>query len=215
MAFVAPVQTSPDYTSVVVTYRTPRHGVPVYVVSSANGWIPEAMREQDPEAGSSDSEIEFSKTFKVPQSTSCITYKFRVGDGEWVWDYKMPTGKAFTISGFQNSRSRFELTIVNVEHDGFGGMNNRFDIPADLPPTPPPDTLADSIDFSIMPSRATLFDPDGPTALPSPAATPKDMENDSGTEIEAPSISDWEPTSDTDGAGGLDGCSESEVYLSH
>ena len=91
MAFLAPAQSSPDHTSVVITYRTPRHDVPVFVVSSANGWIPEAMREQHV-AGSTDEEIEFAETFKVPRSTSCILYKFRVGDGEWVWDHKMPTG---------------------------------------------------------------------------------------------------------------------------
>jgi hypothetical protein len=94
-------------------------------------------------------------------------------------------------------------------------MNNRFDIPAELPPTPPHDGLADSIDFSALPSRAAFLDSDAHTALPSPAASPKDIENDSGTEIDAPSISDWEPTSDTDGVGGFDGCSESEVRFSY
>jgi hypothetical protein len=89
-------------------------------------------------------------------------------------------------------------------------MNNRFDIPADQPPTPPPDST-DLADSTLLPDRAEFLEPDSATALPSPAATPRDVENDSGTEIEAPSISDWEPTSDTDPIGGVDGRSESEV----
>src|ERR1700753_501684 len=100
MAFLAPVQSNPDQISVVVTYRTPRNGVPVYVVSSANSWIPEAMQQQEPVASSVKGEIQFEKTFKVPRSTSCITYKFRVGDGEWVWDHKVQTGNINILSNF-------------------------------------------------------------------------------------------------------------------
>jgi hypothetical protein len=73
-------------------------------------------------------------------------------------------------------------------------------------------------DSAVLPAEdhATFLDPKDAaiTALPSPAATPRDVEDDSGTEIEAPSISDWEPTSDTDPIGGLDGYSESEVRVS-
>jgi len=168
-------------------------------------------------------------------------------------------------------------------------MNNKYIIPAHLPPTPPPEstTFAEKEDLSesmypqpdsqpdVPPEIATdppeqqdhnentlpesdvqpeaapcqaeqenlgesLFvEPDAQTALPSPVASPSpvaepspvtesnpvassnmdvepnlpanksliistdvaesmDHENDSGTEIEAPSISDWEPTSDSE-----------------
>lgn len=109
-------------------------------------------------------------------------------------------------------------------------MNNRFDIPISLPPsTPPPDleevespstpieTPKDK-DQPIQPEQSLFSDaPDARTTFPeSPAATPRDLKvYDSGTEIDAPSISDWEPSSDNDGsaAAGYDGFSEAEVRL--
>jgi hypothetical protein len=89
-------------------------------------------------------------------------------------------------------------------------MNNRFDIPAINPPTPPPDTTS-SIDD--VPITLSTFLEAPATAIPSPAATPKDVgdDMDSGTEVEAPSISDWEPTSENGEGNGWDGPSEREV----
>jgi hypothetical protein len=75
-------------------------------------------------------------------------------------------------------------------------MNNRYNIPAELPLTPPPEKAPFLEDEDL--SESMYLEPDSQTALPSPVASPKDMENDSGTEIEAPSISDWEPTSDSE-----------------
>jgi hypothetical protein len=93
-------------------------------------------------------------------------------------------------------------------------MNNRFDIPSSLPPTPPPDAMTDSI--NELPAKSdenhAFLDSDAQrTALPSPAASPRDVDNDSGTEIDAPSISDWEPTSDVDHLSNLDAASDTEV----
>jgi hypothetical protein len=75
-------------------------------------------------------------------------------------------------------------------------MNNRFNIPAGGSLTPPPekDTFLENEDLS----ESMYLEPDSQTALPSPVASPRDVENDSGTEMEAPSISDWEPTSDSE-----------------
>jgi hypothetical protein len=91
MAFLAPVQTTREHACIIVTYRTTSKDVPVYVVSSANNWVPEQMQIRDT---ASESDIEWAKLFKVPSSVGCITYKFRVGDGnEWVYDHDSPTGK--------------------------------------------------------------------------------------------------------------------------
>jgi hypothetical protein len=85
---------------------------------------------------------------------------------------------------------------TTLEHDGYGGMNNRFNIPAELPLTPPPEQAIYSEKEDL--DESMYLEPDSQTALPSPVASPRDVENDSGTEIEAPSISDWEPTSDSE-----------------
>jgi len=92
-------------------------------------------------------------------------------------------------------------------------MNNRFPIPSQAinPLTPPPekhDEHGEQHDEQYQhrePKEETTGDsmylePDSHTALPSPAGTPRDIdyEHDSGTEMEAPSISDWEPTSDSE-----------------
>jgi len=165
MAFLA--ARSREFACIIVTYRTTTEDVPVYVVSSANSWTPEPMQQE-----TTDSDVRV-KLFKVPSSEKYITYKFRVGDaGEWFYDHDCPT-----------------------EPDGYGGMNNRFNIPA-TPITPPPEASTFSKNEDL--NESLYLEPNSQTALPSPVASPRDAGNDSGTEIEAPSISDWEPTSDSE-----------------
>jgi len=91
MACVAPIQPNPDFVTIVLNYRAPRTGVPVYVVSSANAWIPEEMA---PVKGTSADahEAVFERTLYVPRGVESIVYKFRVGDGQWGFDPNCPTG---------------------------------------------------------------------------------------------------------------------------
>jgi len=112
MAYLAPIQTSPNHTNIIVTYRTGRKDVPVYVASSANNWEPEEMQVRDTtpasaqqqpieqqESNESSGEVVWERVFKVPNADGCIFYKFRVGDGqEWVYNPNCPTGTSFNTS---------------------------------------------------------------------------------------------------------------------
>ncbi|KAF2675321.1 hypothetical protein BT63DRAFT_462743 [Microthyrium microscopicum] len=181
MASLAPHQSSPDHTLVNITYRMPKTDTPppVFVVSSAHNWVPEEMRAS---SDGNPRDTIYECTLLVPRGVSAIVYKFRVGDGQWAWDPNAPT-----------------------ENDGFCGWNNRFDIPTELPPTPPPE--------HIEPAMTSVPDAEiQRTALPSPAASPRDhqqYEDDSGTEIDAPSVSDWAP-SESERHSNYDACSDSD-----
>ena len=88
------------------------------------------------------------------------------------------------------------LIWIALEYDGFTGMNNRFDVPSDLPPSPPPEPHFEGANQDSIPvkhDKDDYLDPESATALPSPAHTPRELDEESGTELEAPSVSDWEP----------------------
>lgn len=102
MAYLAPTQSGPDHVLVVVTYRTSQENKSVYVVSSANNWQPEPMSLQDDATDLETDEATFATTFMVPKSVDCVTYKFRVGDGEWVWDHTAPTGSPSSIAALHS-----------------------------------------------------------------------------------------------------------------
>ena len=109
MAFVAPSQSNNSHTAVVITYRGNLSRGPVYVVSNANGWTLQPMAT----VGSDG----LQAMLKVPKEMDSIVYKFRVGDYDWEWDDKVPTGKypyihyllytslAFTISWCSSGNS--------------------------------------------------------------------------------------------------------------
>ncbi len=121
MAFIDYRLSTSSKKSVVIPFRCCSNNQPVYILTSVNGWNAIEMTKID--TVDSDKHVHlYEHTVIVPGDVSNFQYKFRVGEDLYLHDGTEDTSKFDVVN---ETKRLYSLFLVS---DGFGGLNNTFEV---------------------------------------------------------------------------------------